>query len=432
MGEFLDFDDVQILRLESAAIRGHTGKLSVVGPDATGRPMEIEALRERIASRLDDIPRLRQRVAMAGDSRPRWVEDPEFEIENHVVAIEGGSPVDDAGLRRHVSRLMGERLDHERPLWRLELIPMEDGRTAIFGRIHHCMADGVSSMRILAGVLWDEGEAQGGVGTGQGAPERQKQRRMQEAGRGRLAKIARTPAALRRELRIGKDSPLDKHIGPSREVAWTSVPLAVLKRIEHAAGEGVTVNDVILAAVSGALRTWLEEAALRPVNLKAQVPVSLHSREEGSGEVGNRDSFLFVDLPITEPDPVKRLRLISAETRERKLDHDAETLYSFFHSLSHFGPLYREVTRLSSGPREFALSVSNVPGPRDPVTLLGRPLSAFSSFAEPADRHALRVAVVSLGGAVTFGLCSDPEAVGSLERIAASLERSIAELSAIH
>jgi hypothetical protein len=123
-----------------------------------------------------------------------------------------------------------------------------------------------------------------------------------------------------------------------------------------------------------------------------------------------------------------RLRRINAETHERKLDHDAETLYSFFHSLSHFRPLYREVTRLAAGPREFALSVSNVPGPRDPVTVLGRPVERFASFAEPADRHALRVAVVSLGGELAFGLCSDPDAVSGLDRLAVALDDSLAEL----
>jgi diacylglycerol O-acyltransferase / wax synthase len=156
--------------------------------------------------------------------------------------------------------------------------------------------------------------------------------------------------------------------------------------------------------------------------------VSLHAREERPGEIGNRDSFLFVDLPLGEPDPIERLRLISAETQERKHGHDADTLYSFFHSLSHFPPLYREVTRLTSGPREFALSVSNVPGPRKPVKVMGRRLSRFCSFAEPADRHALRIAVVSLGGEVAFGFCSDPEAVPSLDLIADSVGGSLRAL----
>ena len=105
-----------------------------------------------------------------------------------------------------------------------------------------------------------------------------------------------------------------------------------------------------------------------------------------------------VDLPIAEPDPQERLRLINAETSERKLDHDADALYAFFHALGRFRPLYKGVTRLTSGPREFALSVSNVPGPRERAVILGHAVEQFCSFAEPADRHALRISVVSLGG----------------------------------
>ena len=153
----------------------------------------------------------------------------------------------------------------------------------------------------------------------------------------------------------------------------------------------------------------------------------MHLRDDDAS-IANKDSFLNVDLPIAEPDPVERLRRIAAETSVAKLEHDAETLYRFFHSLAHFGPLYKGVTRVITGPREFALSVSNVPGPRERPTICGHELREFCSFAEPADRHALRIAVISLGGDIAFGLCSDPEAVGGLDRLAEALERSVAEL----
>jgi len=419
--EELAFDDVQILKLESAAILGHTCKVMVVGPDEQGRPLDAEGLRARIAERLGAIPRLRQRVAMPTRGNPRWEEDAGFDLTDHLVE-KGGTPLSDDALRRAVGELMAERLDHERPLWRLDLLPVTDGRVAVVGRIHHCMADGVSAMKVLAGIFWDPPETAAAEEKAAAPATRPPSRKP-----GRLRTAARVPGTLRRELRPGEDSPLDRHIGSTREVAWTGAPLAELKRIEHAAGEGITVNDIVLATVAGALRSWLD-AGEAPESLRAQIPVSLHSREEDPGKAGNRDSFLFVDLPLAEDDPAVRLRRINAETHERKLDHDAETLYSFFHSLSHFKPLYREVTRLASGPREFALSISNVPGPRDPVTVMGRPVERFASFAEPADRHALRVAVVSLGGELAFGLCSDPDAVSGLDRLAAALDDSLAEL----
>jgi diacylglycerol O-acyltransferase len=299
------------------------------------------------------------------------------------------------------------------------------------------MADGVSAIRLAAGLLWDpEPEAaaperpSGGSSAGAGAASTATSPRAaaakEQAEEARI--FVRLPAALWRELRPGADTSLDAHIGSEREVAWTSLPLERLKRVEHGAGDGITVNDVVLATVGGGLRRWLDGGDGSERSLRVQVPVSLHAREEDEGELGNRDSYLNVDLPLAEPDPLTRLRLINAETRERKLDHDADTLYAFFHALGRFRPLYKGVTRLTSGPREFALSVSNVPGPRQRASILGRPVTDFCSFAEPADRHALRVSVISLGGMLAFGLCADPEAISGLDRLPAALEASLTEL----
>src|SRR4029450_4831794 len=135
------------------------------------------------------------------------------------------------------------------------------------------------------------------------------------------------PSVMWRELRPGEDSELDRHIGPAREVAWTSFPLERLKRIGHRCGQGVTVNDVVLGVVAGGLRRWLEGNPQH--KLRVQVPVSLHAREEGNTDLGNRDSFMNVDLPIAEPDPVEGLRLINAEARARKPRDEPDRLYAF-------------------------------------------------------------------------------------------------------
>ena len=128
----------------------------------------------------------------------------------------------------------------------------------------------------------------------------------------------------------------------------------------------MTVNDVLLAGVAGGLRRWLAAAGKRLPRLRAQIPVSLHHRDEARSELGNRDSFLNVDLPVSEPDPLTRLELINAETTERKRLGDAEELYDLFHALSRFRHLERAAEHLAGGPREFSLSISNVPGPAVP------------------------------------------------------------------
>jgi hypothetical protein len=162
--------------------------------------------------------------------------------------------------------------------------------------------------------------------------------------------------------------------------------------------------------------------------MRVQIPVSMHHRDEDGDALGNRDSFLFCDLPISEPDPRAMLAAINAETRSRKEHHDPAELYSFFHSLSHIRPLYKVASGFASGPREFALSVSNVPGPREPISLLGGNVAELYSAAEPADRHALRASAVSLAGRMGLGFCTDPGAVPGVADLAEGLDESLNEL----
>jgi len=437
-------DDAQILRLESPVIKGHTGKVLILAPDSSGNRLSVPRLRERVSERMGAFPRLSQRVLepRLGLGRPAWVGAEEVDLDWHVSTprvAPGGAPshydhadpLSDEELRAAVGELLSERLDHTRPLWRLDCLPLTGHRMAIVGRIHHAMADGVNAIKLAAGLLWDLDVETPHAPTPTPTPEPAKARpapARPATGAAEERILVRLPSALWRELRPGRDTKLDQHIGPAREVAWSTFPLERLKRIGHSAPEGATVNDVVLAVVAGALRRWLPQAGGIAQDLRVQCPVCLHAREEEKGELGNRDSFMNVDLPIAEPDPQERLRLINAETGERKFDHDADALYAFFHALGRFRPLYKGVTRLTSGPREFALSVSNVPGPRDRAVILGHAVEQFCSFAEPADRHALRISVISLEGELAFGLCSDPEAISKLDGLRGALADSISEL----
>lgn len=425
----LSADDAQILRLESEAIKGHTAKLAIVEPGPGGL-LGAEALRERVAAGLERMPRARQRVVFrTPDPDAVWQDDPDFDLSSHVVAHRAAGPIDRERLRAIASTLMAERLDHSRPLWRLDLVgPLEAGGSAIVMRIHHAMADGIAALRFTRAVLWDEDETdeEGLAGRGRDAAPG-----AERSWRRRAGTLARMPAALARELTPrAPRSALDRHIGTRRELAFARAALADLKRIEGAArdrlGRKVTVNDVFLAALAGGLRRWLR-ASPAP-RLRVKVPVSMHHRSERPDELGNRDSFLFVDLPLDEADPLRRLDRIGAETAKRKLRGDAAELYAFFHGVGHLPALGRLGTRLTMSPHEFSLAASNVAGPRRPVSVLGRRVSELYSIAEPADRHALRVTALSCAGTMGFGLCSDPDALSGLERLAAGIDRAVAEL----
>jgi diacylglycerol O-acyltransferase / wax synthase len=237
------------------------------------------------------------------------------------------------------------------------------------------------------------------------------------------------PRTLRQELgRRARPTPLDRPVGPSREVAFVDVSLDELRRIGHAAPERATVNDVALSAVSAGLRAWLQELGAPMEGLRAKVPVSLH--QPGEAHAANRDSFMFVDLPLDQDDPLGRLLAVARETRECKQRHDAETLHAFFRDLSHLSrSLERHAQDWAMSPRVFTLNVSNVPGPRGPQHVLGAPVLELHSIAEVAHRHALRVAIVSAAGRISFGLCADPEAIDRLDLIAGGITGEIEALA---
>ncbi|HNM96261.1 MAG TPA: WS/DGAT domain-containing protein, partial [Mycobacterium sp.] len=156
--------------------------------------------------------------------------------------------------------------------------------------------------------------------------------------------------------------------------------------------------------------------------------VSLHHRDESAADTGNRDSFLNIDLEVDEPNPLIRLDRISAETRRRKRLDDADEMYDLFHALGRVGHLGSAVQRLAGSPREFGLSISNVPGPREAVSVSGRPVANLFSSSEPAAHHALRISAISCAGEMGIGLCTDPNALPDIARLAEAIEAAFAEL----
>jgi diacylglycerol O-acyltransferase len=430
--ELLSVEDARILALEEGPIRGHTCKLVLLGEERG-----VDELRAHVAARLGRERRLSLRLAES--EAPAWELDPDVEIERQV--RDAGS-VDEAGLRATVGVLMAERLPRDRPLWALDVVAVEGGRTALVWRIHHALADGMTAMRMVRRVLLDDPREGSGGDPRAGSPAAPPARAApagttppEAAGRSLRSRLAplrtalQVPAALERELaRRGADTALDAAIGERREVAFVDVELDEVKRIAHALPERATVNDVVLTAVAGGLRAWLEGLDAHPYVLRVKVPVSLH---QPGDEEGNRDSFICVDLPIDEADPVARLGAIATETRERKRDHDAETLDSFFRDLSHMSSsLERFAEHWAESPRVFTLNVSNVPGPRGELSVLGAPVASLHSLAEIGHRHALRVAVVSAGGRIGFGFCADADAIGSPQPIADGVAAELRALAA--
>ena len=328
-------------------------------------------------------------------------------------------PCDAVTFRDTVAAVFEERLDRSRPLWRIDVIPgLAGGGSALIWRIHHALADGITSMRIGNAVLWDDAPAPAGVGHAAAhAPSDQDRRWRSDI-----------LTAVREAPRPWLHSPFDGEIGAQRAVAFATTGLGAL-RSAAARADGATVNDAVLTVVAGGLRRWLEAHHGHLGTVRVKVPVSLHAApltpEEGhqddASKAGNRDSFFCVDLPLGSSDPLERLAAIRGATRVRKQGHDAQHIDALMRELAATPRLRGFAERVLTHPRSFALNVSNVPGPRRPVHVAGVRVRALYSLAEIREHHALRVAVVSHGDVLGFGLTADPTLLPDVDHLAVDM-----------
>ncbi len=405
-------EDRAILALESATIAGHTCKVVRLGGSA---PLDVDALRARIGERLALAPALTRRLAGSAQ-RPGWVTDAELDLANHIARAPVAGPVDRAGLPALVARLFEQRLDRARPLWRIDVVALADGGSALVWRIHHALADGTASVRYARALLWDHPSGEAGSGAPAQAAVAQAAIAHAADERRRRAHLA---GFLRREYARGtRHSPFDGPIGGRREVAFAAVALPDL----HDAAKGLcgaTVNDGVLAIVTGALARWLRTRHGHLGTIRVKVPVSLHHEGDATA---NHDSFFSLAVSLSETDPVARLHTIHAATRARKAAEDARYREHLLRELSAVPSLEHFAARLEHSPRTFALNVSNVPGPRAPVSVLRAPVEHLHSIAEIAEHHALRVSATSLAGMLCFGLCADAELIDQLPLMAEGIE----------
>jgi hypothetical protein len=403
-------EDRAILALEGRTLAGHMCKVIVLHEDAP----PTAALAARVASRIAAAPALTRRLGGTSD-RPAWVADPGFDPQAHVLDAPCPAPVDGPGLRAEVARLFTQRLDRNRPLWRIDRVPLQGGGAALVWRIHHALADGVTAMRYARALLWDGLADRPQAGSHAVTHEQDQTRR-----RAHLARFFAREFARSR-------SPFDGRIDAHREVAFATLPLRALHDAARAI-DAATLNDAVLSVVGGGLRRWIECHHGRIGSVRVKVPVSLH--HEGD-DAGNHDSFFTVAVPLAQPDAVARLRAVHAATAVRKAEHDAETMDTLLRELGRAAPGLRRLgERVERSPRAFAVNISNVPGPREQVSVLAAPVSSLHSIAEIAEHHALRIAAVSVADMLFLGFCADPAIVANVQSMAEGTELEAAALIA--
>lgn len=450
----LSSTDASFLTNEKADSHMHVGGILVF----EGPPPRYVDLVEHVRGRLDLVPRFRQRLAVppleAG--RPLWIDDANFNLTYHVRHTALPEPGGEEQLKRLAARVFSQRLDRSKPLWDMWLVEgLERDRFALLTKTHHAMVDGISGVDIGT-VLFDvepvpqpapaENGWQPEPAPGTAAllaraardaaatPLRLAERAM-EAARRPEAAARRVAAALEGVSEVvgafadpAPDVPLNRPIGPHRRFAWARSELATFKRIKDTFGG--TVNDVVLAVVTGALREWLQGRGVRTegLELRALVPVSIRSEDE-RGNLGNRLAAMRGPLPVYVEDPVRRLRVVSEQMEGLKRSKQAlgaEAIARF----NDFAPptLLAQAARINFSTRLFNLIVTNVPGPQMPLYVLGRELQEVFPVAFLPRDHALAVAVMSYNGRVDFGLLGDYDAMEDIEEIAAGIARALAEL----
>ena len=468
MADRLSSLDVSFLYLEEPTTPMHVGS---VGVFEAVPGFSYESLLAVVRRRLAFVPRYRQRVRWVPGhlANPVWVDDENFDLGFHVRRSALPRPGREEQLRDLVARLMSRPLDRLRPLWEMYLVEgLSGGRFALISKTHQAMIDGVSavdigqvvldaspdlaeapevdtwhptsepsSLELLAGALSDSVRrptdlvetARSVVTDWQQNTERVL--RVLGDAAGGLATAMRTAAS------PAPVSPLNAAIGAQRRFMTVEMPLSDFRLVRSSVG--ASVNDVVLATIAGALRSWLFARGVSvrsSTAVRAMVPLSVASEGSsgsgsGSGGIGSRVTEYLVDLPVGEASPAMRLHQVSYAMkahRETGRAVDARSLAG----MAGFGPptLHALGARAANtlSRRVFNLVVTNVPGPQTPLYVGGAPMLATYPVVPLAKGQALAIGLTSYNGRVCFGLNGDRDAMADLSVLAASLPEALAEL----
>ncbi len=432
----------------------HFGLLLLIEPGRDDAP-DLAAVRRRIAARLGRSPQLRRRLLRTPRdiAPPVWVDDAEFDIAHHVDAYPPGpSPLSAAELRRAVAVVFARELDMTRPLWGLTLLgTLADGRLAVLIRVHHALASGMTAPVLFAPVLFDlapyaPADAEREPWHPRPPPDRRQlladavrdgaahwatigQRHhphLPHPDSGWRTTLADARRAYTRELGVhAPASVLNGALSDERSYAFVAHDLSDVQAARSAA-PGASVNDVVLATVAGGISRWFQSMNRPTRDLRVQVPVSLVER--GRASFGASTSFMIVDLPVTESDPVRRLQRIAEETAFRKRRGAAAIRALMAVTFRLPGPLRRPIVRRVTSEQVQNLIVSDIPGPPVQLYFMGGAVSDAFPLMMLSPRHRLRIGALSEAQRIVFGITADRAQLGDPQGLADGIEEALAEL----
>lgn len=455
---------IPMANVDSAWLRmdDPTNLMVVTGLLVLDRPVSLARIRALIEERLLRFPRFRQRVVGADVplGTPAWSDDEAFDLAYHVQEVELPPPGGEAALQALVSALMSRPLSFERPLWQFHLVSDYQGGSALIGRIHHCIGDGLALIYVMlamseggpqppepaeAGAAEADGGWDGVVGTMAAAasqaatlpvallrqvaglvssPERVLRLTGQAAaGLGALGKL----------LLMDPDPPtvLKGPLVTVKRAVWSRpLPLVEVKRIGRVTG--ATINDVLIAAVSGALRRYLTARGRAPaadLSIRAVVPVNLRPLEEAH-LLGNQFGLVFLPLPVGLDDPLDRVFEVRRRMTAIKRSPEA---YLAFQILKAIGLAPRQIFDLvvELFGRKASAVMTNVAGPRDRLVMAGAPLRQAMFWVPCAGRLGLGISVLSYAGEVWIGLNADAHVIPDPDAVLEGFDAEIRALAAL-
>ncbi len=458
--ERISAQDRSFLHFEDATTHMHLGGLILFEAGPLTLPsggIDIERIRAQIAGRIHLVPRYRHRLGwIPVFNQAVWIDDDRFNLSYHVRHTALPRPGDDAQLKLLTARIMSQQLDRGKPLWELWVVEgLADGRFALLIKTHHAIADGISAFDLFTALVsptpddvieepqpWTPRPAPSGARLLADGLARQAATPLTMAQR--LYSIASDPAGVgattRASMRALVDlagagvtmpppTPFNQPISAHRTFDWLTLDLDEVKAVKTRLGG--TVNDVALASVAGGLHHFLRGRGVDVTNLKLRIviPVSVRTEDE-RGQASNRASGWLLDLAVDEPDAVRRLAAVSAETTKRKqirqeLGPDVLGRVAEYAMPGVVGLGVRLLSRL----HPYNLIVTNVPGPQVPLYLLGARLLSGYPQVPLFENQGLGIALFSYCGSLGFGFNADRYVMPDLDAFAAAVGRGFDELA---
>lgn len=460
--------DVSFLYLEQPATAMHVGTVMIFRSPSGG--LDVDRLTRHVGSRIAFVPRYRQRVRSVPGriANPVWVDDEDFDLGYHIRPSALPRPGSDEQLEELVARLQARPLDRRRPLWELYLVEgLSDDRFALVSKVHQALVDGVRTVDLGQVILddspdaaeppaltWQPVDEPTAVELVVGAVVDSVQRPGQvvDALRNGVADVRDTAAlavrsagrvagVLRRAVGSPPKSPLIGAVTPHRRYAMVTTDLADYRAIRAGIAkqapppEQVTVNDVVLAVLAGALRAWLL-ARGEPVPagsiVRTLVPMSVRVDDpEAAGAIGSRVDSILIDLPTGEPSPRMRLHQVAFQTKRHRETGQAIAAPTLA-GIAGFAPptLHSLGARVASSlsRRMFHLVVTNVPGPQQPLYVDGAQMLATYPVVPLAGGQALSIGVTSYAGRVYHGLNADRMAMPDVDVVGQCIVDALAEM----